>query len=129
MFGMPAGMSEPKEPQALAQTDDTDEDAPQIVPEAELHFPAAGAASSDQLQSIYRAELADTVSLLNISKLHIRFMLREAAFCCVALRGCAITLHLLACICDDALLMHAKLASKNHVTGVYVSLMMQMCSH
>ena len=63
-------MSEPEEPQTLAQTDDTDEDAPQIVPEADLHFPAAGAASSDQPQSIYRAELADTVSLLNISKPH-----------------------------------------------------------
>lgn len=80
MFGMPAGLSEPKEPQTLAQTDDTDEDAPQIVPEAELHFPAASAASSDQPQSIYRAELADTVSLLNINKPHIGFMLQEAAF-------------------------------------------------
>ena len=67
---MPAATPEPKEPQTLGEPDETDEDAPQIVPEAELYFPA-GATSSGQPQSAHRAELADTVSLLNINKPNI----------------------------------------------------------
>lgn len=63
IFGIPAGMSEPREPQAAAMLNESDEEAPQIVSEAELGF-SAGAESSEQLEPVSVAEHDIKVSLL-----------------------------------------------------------------
>ena len=63
IFGIPASMSDPREPHTAALLNESDEEAPQIVSEAELGF-SAGAESSEQLGPVSAAEHDITVSLL-----------------------------------------------------------------